>query len=117
MGTGFRKRSCAKKCPRSALEADAEQEDARGIVGAGHIRMQPILLELALDLNRAVELVGQAQARRIAFVLAVHADIVVDAEPDFDGANEPAAKRMIDLQTDVARELAGNARDGRFADR
>src|SRR5665213_631663 len=79
--------------------------------------MQPVLAHLTLYLRRSAELVSEPDTGRITVILAIEADIVVEAEADFDRANQPLAKGMIELQSDVAIERTGYARNGHFADR
>jgi hypothetical protein len=79
--------------------------------------LQPVLPELAFDLELTIELVGHARACRVALVEPVISHIVVDAEAELEASDQPLSERVVDLESNVAIEHAGHAGDGRFSDR
>src|SRR5438128_11223795 len=80
----------------SPLHAHAEQEYRRVVVDADRRRgTQPFLAHFAFDLHVTIELVGDRGRHSVTIVLAVRANVVVEAVAELDRADEPAAERMI----------------------
>ena len=104
--------SCSEGVRREAYGCQRRPtvRDIGGVVGALHVRLQPLVAHLALHLPRARQLVDDAGGCGVAMVHAVRADVVVEAVAELGGADQPAPERMIDLHPVVVAEHAGDAR-------
>src|SRR4051812_13538609 len=101
---------CSSASDASALQPQADQDDGRGVVVAGLIGAARLPAHLALGLQFPGEFVSDARRQREAAVLPffrrhdaaagqrVADDVIVLPVSHLDGAYQPLAEGMIDLQ-------------------